>query len=206
MKIMSIPFVLVLAVLLSTSLAGADFYRYRDENGGINLTNDPKSIPQRYLSGVEVVRESDLERRQAAEKRNGEKRRKQPLHDAAATAAPNASVPAAIPSAAADIPTASSPSAQQPGWIDRQLPLLRIIGVIVLAVAGFVVAGRVVSSLAPRSLAFVIRIVMLVAIVVYLFKGYSEKIVAAFALVKNESNAAQHAVDKRSERLQNQAE
>ena len=90
--------------------------------------------------------------------------------------------------------------------MSRQLPLLKVMGIIALLVAGFVCVGRVVSAVAPRSLAIIIRIAMFAALALYMFKGFSEKIVDAFARIKEESGVAQKAVDKRSEKIQQQAE
>jgi len=71
---------------------------------------------------------------------------------------------------------------------------------------GFVIVGRFVSALAPRPLAIIIRIALFAALAVYLFKGYAEKVADGFSRIKDQSNSAQKAVDKRSEKIQLQAE
>jgi hypothetical protein len=101
---------------------------------------------------------------------------------------------------------ATNPDKNSNGWLSRQLPLFKVIGIISLLITGFVIAGRFISALAPRPLAIVIRIALFAALAVYLFKGYSEKIVDAFARIKDEGNTAQKAVDKRIEKIQQQAD
>jgi hypothetical protein len=90
--------------------------------------------------------------------------------------------------------------------LSRQLPLLKVMGIIALLAGCFVVVGRIATALAPRSLAIIIKIAMLAAIGVFVTKGFSEKIADAFARIKEESSVAQKAVDKRSEKIQQQAE
>jgi hypothetical protein len=56
-----------IAVLLSIVIlasfpicASAAFYRYFDESGGVNVTNDYKSIPERYRANVTAITEKEL--------------------------------------------------------------------------------------------------------------------------------------------------
>ena len=207
----------VIAVLLTLVIlagypigASAAFYRYYDENGGVSVTNDYQSIPERYRANVSVVSEKELENRARSRERQEREhdrallRQRQQPHQAApvqsVTTEPSPASVSAQKEAAPPVNNGNS------NWLSRQLPLLKVMGIIALLVGGFVVVGRLVSALAPRSLAIVIKIAMIAAIAVFLTKGFSEKIADAFARIKEESNVAQKAVDKRNEKIQQQAE
>ena len=200
---------LLVAIIVVTGIpfnAAADFYKYYDESGSVNITNDYKSIPEKYRVNVIVVKEKELEER-------AKKRERQERSDSGAssqkqranpqTSAPIQSLPVETASGATSTKAELATSSTQPnGWLDRQLPLLKIIGLIALMVTAFVVIGRLVSSFAPRPLAIIIRIAMLAAMMSFLVKGYSEKISDAFSRIKDEANVAQKAVDKRSDKIQ----
>jgi hypothetical protein len=72
---------------------------------------------------------------------------------------------------------------------------------IVLLIAGAIIAGKFVSALAPRPLAIVIKVAIFAALTVYIFKGLSGKVVEAFNNISEESKSVQKAVDKRGEDL-----
>jgi hypothetical protein len=212
---MALRLALLLVGLMSVVpvAATADFYRYYDENGGVNVTNDYKSIPERYRASVTVTTDKQLEKKALARERQERSESGRPAQaqrqsrvPQQATSAQSAPTEAAPPASTVQKEPAHSATAGKSGWLSRQLPMLKVMGVIGLLVAGFVVIGRVVSSLAPRSLAIVIKIAMIAAIGVFLTKGFSEKIADAFARIKDESAVAQKAVDKRSEKIQQQAE
>lgn len=210
----------VIAALLSLAflsifpaVSSADFYRYYDESGGVNVTNDYKSIPERYRASVTVTTDKQLEKKARARDRqerseNGRVVQGQRLNQPPQQAVPAQSVTAeSSPSVSTPQKETAPPVATgKTNWLSRQVPMLKVIGVMALLIAGFIVVGRVASSLAPRSLAIVIKIAMIAAIGVFLTKGFSGKIADAFAKIKEESGVAQKAVDKRSEKIQQQAE
>jgi hypothetical protein len=207
-------FAVLLAMIIllgQTVSASAAFYRYYDESGGVNVTNDYKSIPERYRANVSTVTESALankakarERREQAEHNRAERSHGSRLQQVAPAqnAAPE---PTAI-SAAPQQEVAAAPDKSNGSWLSRQLPLLKVCGIIVLLITAFVYANKAVSALAPHSLAIVIRIAMFAALAVYLVKGLSGQVADAFARIQEESKVAQKAVDKRSEKIQQQAE
>jgi hypothetical protein len=190
--------------------ASAEFYRYYDESGGITVTNDYKSIPERYRATVTVVTEKELENKAKAREmreRTENGRAAQRQHPQPHQALPAQSVTSGqTPTPLTDRKETASTPAKNDNWFTRQLPLLKVTGIIVLFIAGFIFVGRFVSSLAPRPLAIIIRIALFAALAVYLFKGYAEKVVDAFSRIKVQSDVAQKAVDKRSEKIQQQAE
>ena len=192
-------------------VAFADFYRYYDENGGVNITNDYKSIPERHRASVTVTTDKQLVKKAQARKRqelSGNGRTGQEQRPPQLQSSPGLSIPQESPAVSSQTLKESKapPDKNSSSWLSRQLPLLKVMGIIALLVVGFVVASRLASALAPRSLAIVIKFAMLAAIGVFVTKGFSEKIADAFARIKDESNIAQKAVDKRSEKIQQQAE
>ncbi|MFQ5513448.1 MAG: hypothetical protein ACE5FG_03350 [Myxococcota bacterium] len=51
----------VMVLLLSPSLAGADYFRYETENGTLAFTDDEKRIPSRYREAATQEREQPLD-------------------------------------------------------------------------------------------------------------------------------------------------
>lgn len=195
---------LICVVVLPLS-ASADFYRYYDERGGVNVTNDLNSVPERYRTSAVVVTEKELEKRvKAPEKqeslRSLQKKREQQQENAQGQS--GSSDPSGTVATEKDVVS----DTHSDGWLSRQMPLLKLFGLMTLMVGVVMIAGRIVAKLVPHSLAVIIRLALFAALAVYLFKGYSEKIVAAFDQIKSEGNAAQKAVDKRSEKTRQQAE
>ncbi|MBI5484520.1 MAG: hypothetical protein HY888_08670 [Deltaproteobacteria bacterium] len=198
---------LIVAIPLHVSAA---FYQFRDENGTINLTNDFKNVPHKYRANVKVITENELENRaRKSEKTNlsendrGQNSKNQSNIDRQGAPSQNTS-PASSPTSAND--QNSSKSEQSDNWLSKQLPLLKLIGLAILAIAGFVIAGKLVSAFAPRSLAIVIKVAIFAAIIVFLFKNQSKKFIETFEKMKGETGVAQKAVDTRNERIQQQAQ
>lgn len=195
--------VMVLSVPFAATGA---FYRYYDEGGAVTVTNDLKSVPERYRSQVTVISEKELENRAKAREREerSEQRqapRKQQIpHTTPQTVLPAPSTAAPVQATVAPVPAVTS------SWLSRQLPLLKIAAIVLLLFAAVIYAGKVVSSLAPRPLAIVIQVAMFAALAVYLVKGMAGKVTAAFDTIKEGAGVAQKAVDKRSEKIEKQAE
>lgn len=207
-------FTTLLAVLLfiaSPWSVSAAFYRYYDESGGVTVTNDLKSVPERYRASVVVVSENELEQKTKVRERQERAESLKSLKDKRQQQQNNAlgqnggTDQGGNSPAVTDVPD-QMPDANSDGWLSRQLPLLKLMGLIALMIAGVVIAGKIVSKVVPRSLAVIIRIALFAALAVYIFKGFSGKIATAFEQIRNEGNAAQKAVDKRSERTRQQAE
>lgn len=188
----------------------AAFYQFRDENGTINLTNEYENVPHKYRATVKVITEHELESRAGkgektnlSEKDRGHSSRNQSHTDQHGTPSRNVT-PAPVSPLAADQNV--SGSKQSGNWLSNQLPLLKLIGIALLAIAGFVIAGKLVSAFAPRSLSIIIRVAFFAALFFYLFKNHSEKFVDTFAKIKGEAGVAQKNVDTRNERIQQQAQ
>lgn len=195
-------------VMFSASNVNAIFYRYHEDNGQVSITNDYNSIPERYRSGATAISEQELENRVKAREKREAAGKRRPANSQAVAPARNY----VAPSVSSDdnhpvIESASSKTvSSEQGWFARQLPVLKIIAIAVILMTVFVFVGRVVSRLAPRPLALVIRIALFAAIMVYLFNGYAEKVSGVFAKIQQEGNNAQKAVDTRSDKIEKQGE
>lgn len=99
-------------------------------------------------------------------------------------------------------PQSSSDNSES--WLSVQLPLLKKIAFGVLLFAGFVICGRLISAVAPRKLAIIIKLLLFAALAAYLFKAYSEKFTELVSGVKEEVKDVQKALDKRNEKVQQQ--
>jgi hypothetical protein len=212
-------FALVMAVLVWVSFplsASAKFYRYFDESGGVNITNDYSSIPERFRANVSVITEKELEAKSKSrdrQERTESGRATQNRHQQVQKSLPTQVITATPDAAPAPAPAVEQKGAMPPptadknsSWLSRQLPLLKVGAIIALLITAAVYAGRLVSAVAPRGLAIIIRVAIFAALSVFIFKGFSEKVVDAFAKIKEDSGVAQKAVDKRGEKIQQQAE
>lgn len=197
----------ILAILAGVpEVSCAAFYRYYDDAGGVNVTNDYSSIPERYRRSVTVIKEKELEKRA----KSGERRERTENSNSVKSQQllqNNGPIAETVPAAPADKKAPGAAADKKGGsWLSRQLPLLKVLGIIALLIAAFVAAGKVVAAVAPRSLSIIIRVVMFAGLALYIFKGFADKVVDAFARIKEESSVAQKAVDKRSDKIQQQAE
>lgn len=192
----------------------ADFYKFHDDSGGANVTNDYNSIPERYRAGVIVVKDADLEKKSQAREKHirserqsleHQRRRSETVKQTQTSPETASTVTIPINEKAEAVPT-NALSTKSPGWFGRQLPFLKVTALIVLFIAIAAVAGKLISSLVPRTLGVLIRIALFAGVIVYVFNAYSEKVAKAYAVLKSETEVVQKAVDKRSERIDRQTE
>jgi len=57
MKILPSTILISIAVFLLSSTAMADFYKYKDENGVIHLTNDISTIPDKFRAEAKIIKD-----------------------------------------------------------------------------------------------------------------------------------------------------
>ncbi|MDD2366119.1 MAG: hypothetical protein PHN84_08150 [Desulfuromonadaceae bacterium] len=189
-------------LILSNSVCNAEFYRYYDDNGVVNITNDFKSIPKRYRAAVKVITERELEKSRSISQRKIDDNYKAVRN----TPAKPSESPDQLIKTTSEPDSDVEPSELKTGWLARQIPLLKIIAVLIVSVAAFIFIGKIVSSVAPRSIAVLIKVALFAAITVYLIKGYAEKVSDAFEIIKKGGDTAQKAIDKRSEKIEKQLE
>ena len=168
----------------STPLAVfADFYKYLDDSGGLNVTNDYKSIPERYLADVTVIEESVLDEkfqareREAHDERMRSEKKQRTRRTHILPKSPSARAPA---NGKAGTETEKSSSNKAPGWQDRQLQFLEISALIAFFIALAVAAGKLLSLFVPHALGIVIRVAIIAAVIVYIHNAYAERISRLF--------------------------
>jgi hypothetical protein len=98
------------------------------------------------------------------------------------------------------------PIAANDGWLARQMPFLKVGAIIGGLLFAAMYIGKLVGSMLPSGVATLIRICLVLGVGVFIFKSYSAQVAEAFAKIKSESDVAQKAVDKRSERIQKQVD
>jgi hypothetical protein len=62
----------VVTLLLLPTVAGAEFFKYKDDGGNLIITNRMEDVPKKYRSRVKVVWDKDLEAKDPLARRNAE--------------------------------------------------------------------------------------------------------------------------------------
>lgn len=151
---------------LTPALSKADYYKYTDSRGTVNITNKLESVPARYRSTMKVVREE---------------KKKAPAAGPQGTAGAEPQAAPALEQQAAPEPEQKPESsfARLCGRFVWLKPLLYVIG----AVASFVVVIKVASMLGPM-LSKVIYLSFFLGVFVFLYKAYAEYVVTSSARIK----------------------
>lgn len=146
--------------------SSADYYKYTDNRGTVNITNKLESVPARYRSTMKVVREE---------------KKKAPAAEQQSTDAEPQAVPAleqqAVPEPEQKPDSAFSRLCGRFVWLK---PLLYVMGGLAL----FVVVIKVVSMLASPMLSKVIYISFFLGVFVFLYKAYADYVVSSSAKIK----------------------
>jgi len=194
----------------------ADYYKYLDDSGGENVTNDYNSIPERYRSGVTAVKESELrkkiqirdnqvrdERAEAAKQRllRGNSAPSRMLSDLSQPYEPQLKSDAGKLKKATD----SVLSGKWRSHLPNVWPVLSFFIIVLLFFAASIIVGKLLAKFVPRTLGTIIKIVLFLVVAVYVFHTYSDRITKTFAVIRSEAGIAQKAVDKRSDRIEKQS-
>ena len=187
-------FAVVVAVLLGSGLLGvrtasADYYRYTDSSGTVCLTNNLKSIPERYRKKAVLVSKD------APKVEQPKPAVSQPSADQAAGAA--VSQPQA--------PTGFRERAAAMFTKERMMTALKIVVAIVLVVSAYTGIGMLATYLGCRQIGTLVRIVFTLGVLVYGFVMYADRMAAAFSKVKGEVTSAQQKSEMRSSQTGEQA-
>lgn len=153
----------------------ADYYKYTDKKGVVNITNKLESVPPRYRSTMKVVREA-------------------PKKETAAPA-PNEAPQATEESASA------SAAEQQPKQgvftsLSERFPWFKPLVYVVCIVALFVVVAKLSSLVPSPLLSRLIYVSFFIGVIVFLYKGYVEHVAnssrkikdTAVSIIKKSSN------------------
>lgn len=207
-------FLLIYCAILAIPVRSfADFYKYNDDSGVVNVTNDFSAVPERFRAGITVVKDSELEKKvrirekQVVNERvRGEKQSTHKFYGLSSQAHQE-SPPATKANSALDIATTpvSEKSGRKSGWLGRQLPFIKVSGTILALLTGTVVLVKMLTALLPRVLGTVVRIAFFIGVAIYVFSMFSERISNAFIVMKSETDAIQKSAEKRAERIEKQA-
>ena len=162
---------LCLSLLLHSALVGealADYYKYTDGRGVVNITNKLESVPAKYRSNMKVVREA-------------------PKPEPAANQAQQAQ-PEAAPAAAADQESVQ-PAAQAPAGKFAELsarfpwfrPLVYLAVIVLLTAVVFKVSSLLPSPLLSKA----ICIAFFLGVFVFLYKAYVTHVVESTVKIKD---------------------
>ncbi len=165
-----LPYFMLLAVVgltwLTPALSSADYYKYTDNRGTVNITNKLESVPSRYRSTMKVVREE---------------KKKAPAAELQSTAGAEQQAAPALEQQAVPEPEQKPESSfsRLCGRFVWLKPLLYVMG----GVALFVVVIKVASQLGPM-LSKVIYLSFFLGVFVFLYKAYAEYVVTSSARIK----------------------
>lgn len=155
----------------STSPACADYYRYTDASGAVNMTNKLDAVPKRYRSHVEVIKDDTPTKRDAG---GAIKQQAAPEEE-----------PAPAPQAAAPAP-ASVPEGRFAELCARFVwlkPLLYVIGVF----AGFLVVVKAAAAVPSALLSRLIYLAFFIGVFTFVYKAYVEHVVNDSIAVKEKA-------------------
>lgn len=169
-----LPFVMLVCLLaldclLPTGLL-ADYYKYTDGHGVVNISNNLGSVPAKYRTKMKVVREEPKkEQLQAAE-----------------VQAPGAQAEAAASGREqASVAASESKPESRVAEIFSRFPWLKPLAYIAGIVALFVVIVNLTSKLSSPHLSKVIYLSFFLGVMVFLYKNYVEHVVASTTKVKD---------------------
>lgn len=151
---------------LTPALSNADYYKYTDNRGIVNMTNKLENVPAKYRFTMKVVRE---------EKKKAPAAELQPTAGAEQQTAPVLEQQA-LPEPEQKAESSFSRLCGRFVWLK---PLLYVLG----GVALFVVVIKVASLLGPM-LSKVIYLTFFLGVFVFLYKAYAEYVVTSSAKIK----------------------
>ena len=162
---------LCLSLLLHSALVGealADYYKYTDGRGVVNITNKLESVPAKYRSNMKVVREA-------------------PKPEPAAGIQAQQAQPEAAPAAAAEQESVQ-PAAQAPAGKFAELsarfpwfrPLVYLAVIVLLTAVVFKVSSLLPSPLLSKA----ICIAFFLGVFVFLYKAYVTHMVESTVKIK----------------------
>jgi hypothetical protein len=184
--IRNVPLLLALLTLTATFPSGAcaDFYRYTDGSGAVNITNSLDSVPKKYRSTMKVVREDPAPKKAAVPETAQEPVSVTPVSQTVAPA-----------NAAARLDELS-------GRFPWLKPLLYLAAIVAL----WAVIIKVTSLLPSRLLGRVIYVAFAVGVVTFLYKSYAEHVVETTHKLKEDAAAVAQKAAERQDALRREAE
>ena len=168
--------VLFCVTLGSVPTALADYYKYTDASGGVNITNKLDAVPQKYRSRVKVITDDTLTKKDTGA------RKAQPAAGQEESSTSQAGASASSP-AVAPVPAPEGKFAQFSARHAWFTPLLYLAGIFVLLLAVIKLASVVPSP----QLSKMIYLSFFIGVSVFLYKAYVEHVVADSLAVKEKA-------------------
>lgn len=168
-------FLMVLLCLLWMSafaripLSFADMYQYTDSRGVVNMTNELKSVPQKYRANMTVIREAPKKKEPAKQTQEQEQEASQTADPAADAAAP-----------------AQAPQGRFAELSARFVwfkPLVYLVAI----VAALLAVIKVTSQLSSPHLSKVIYLAFFMGVFVFLYKAYVSHMVDSTLKIKEKA-------------------
>jgi hypothetical protein len=159
--------------LVSAPAAMADYYKYTDAAGGVNITNKLDAVPQKYRSRVKVITDDTLTKKDTGARK---------ALPAAGQEESGTPTEAAAPAVAA----APAPGGKFAQFSARHVwftPLLYLAGIFALLLAVIKLASVVPSP----QLSKMIYLSFFIGVSVFLYKAYVEHVVADSLAVKEKA-------------------
>jgi len=156
----------------SIPVAWADYYRYTDASGAVNITNKLDSVPQKYRSKVKVISDAALSKQDPGA---GKVQPPEPAQEE--TLQPNAAV---APEPATAPQGKIAELSERFVWFQ---PLLYLAGIL----AAFLVVIKVASLVPSAQLSKLIYLSFFIGVFVFLYKAYVEHVVADSLAVKEKA-------------------
>ena len=156
----------------SVPVALADFYKYTDTGGAINITNKLESVPQKYRSRVKVVRD------EALSKQDPGARRQQPPEPAQEESGISRETAAPAPA-----PAPQGKFAQLAALHSWFKPLCCLAAFL----AAFLLVIKLASLVPSAPLSKLIYLCFFLGVFVFLYQAYVEHVVADSLAVKEKA-------------------
>jgi hypothetical protein len=151
-------------------VASADFYKYTDSSGAVNITNTLEAVPQKYRSRVKVVRDETLKKQDPGAQKQ----------QAPQPAAEESAVPQAVPEPAPVPQGRFAELSERYTWFK---PLVYVAGII----AAFLAVIKVASMVPSPQLSKLIYLSFFIGVFVFLYQAYIQHVVADSLAVKNKA-------------------
>lgn len=168
-----LPVLLLICLISLAAPAFADYYRYRDDSGTLNFTDDPKNVPAKYRKQAERVKEAPVPPPAAEEP------------------------PPALPEPAV-VPAPPPPTLQEKliaAW--HESPWLPLAAFAVAAVVGFFLLGRLLCHLQSAQLTRLIYLVFFLGIGVLGFKLYADYMNQGLKTLKGKTETLMQRANRR---------
>lgn len=159
--------IFALILLLLPQLVVADYYKYTDSSGSVNITNNLQSVPKKYRSTMKVIKEESLNKRETAPKQ---------------TPQASPAVQDAAPQKTAEEPPAKPKTRFEE--LSGRYPWMKALLIIGALLCSFLAVIKLTSFLPSRMLAKLVCLVFFLGIFVFTYKAYADYMVKSYIDIK----------------------